>query len=168
MQPHLRKCFDAIAKLEFGTKAADEEGEGGEEGGEKTDAVVLTTDIVAMISPEGERVGLGKGLKARGNVEDWLGKVEESMFVSLRKCMKQSVAHYLVVSREEWVVVHPNQIVLAVSQIYWARDVHAILDGSGGNKVYEMQGFEKKCISVSILLFCLKIMLFYCVVLESK
>lgn len=48
VQPHLRKCFDAIAKLEFGTK------EGGEDGG-----TMLTTDIIALISPEGERILLG-------------------------------------------------------------------------------------------------------------
>lgn len=56
--------------------------------------MVLTTDIMAMISPEGERVQLSKGLKARGNVEDWLGKVEESMFLSLRRCMKVSILHF--------------------------------------------------------------------------
>ena len=33
-----------------------------------------SNDILAMISPEGENVPLTKGLKARGNVEDWLGK----------------------------------------------------------------------------------------------
>lgn len=67
----------------------DEPKEGAKESKkEKAPAMVLTTDIIAMISPEGERVMLSKGLKARGNVEDWLGKVEESMFLSLRKCMK--------------------------------------------------------------------------------
>lgn len=132
--------------MEFGTKTLDEEGEGGE-GGEATETIVMTTDIVGMISPEGEKVPLGKGLKARGNVEDWLGKVEESMFLSLRKRMKQSLHHYQQVPREEWVCSHPNQIVLAVSQIMWARDVHKILDGTG-NKVTALSGFEKKCVHV--------------------
>lgn len=108
---------------------------------------VLTTDIVAMISPEGERVLLGKGLKARGNVEDWLGKVEESMFTSLRKIMKFAIGDYMTRARVAWVVCHPNQIVLAVSQIMWARDVHRILDGEG-NKEEELEEFEKHCISV--------------------
>lgn len=114
---------------------------------------VLTTDIVAMISPEGERVLLGKGLKARGNVEDWLGKVEDSMFTSLRKLMKYAIADYLSRPRVSWVVCHANQIVLAVSQIMWARDVHEILDGEG-NKQEEMEEFEQKCIKVKVI--CLK------------
>ena len=47
MQPHLQKCFDAIKKLQFG----------------RTEEGKVTTDILAMISPEGENVTLGKGIK---------------------------------------------------------------------------------------------------------
>ena len=115
-------------------------------------AETKTNDILAMISPEGERVGLTKvknnisflslfpyiilglvvvtvklfpseviknliiffylfkGLKARGNVEDWLGKVEESMVSSLRKLAKASIADYESRPREEWVTLHPSQV----------------------------------------------------------
>lgn len=58
MQPHLRKCFDNLVGLTFG----DDPG---------------SIDIHAMISSEGEKVPLGKNLKARGYVEDWLSQVEE-------------------------------------------------------------------------------------------
>ncbi|XP_076263714.1 dynein heavy chain at 16F [Rhynchophorus ferrugineus] len=146
VQPHLRKCFDAIAKLEFGMKPVDESDEQ-KEGGkkEKTPAMVLTTDIMAMISPEGERVQLTKGLKARGNVEDWLGKVEESMFLSLRRCMKVALNHYVQKPRTEWVVCHANQIILIVSQIMWAKGVHEIFE-SEGNTLKKMEHYEQKCI----------------------
>lgn len=79
MQPHLQKCFHAVAKLEFGTcllteqKSAEQlegdEGKGEEEELEDTSIVasqiekaedVLAFDIIAMISPEGEKVGLVK------------------------------------------------------------------------------------------------------------
>uniref|UniRef100_A0A8C3IXU7 Dynein axonemal heavy chain 6 n=1 Tax=Chrysemys picta bellii TaxID=8478 RepID=A0A8C3IXU7_CHRPI len=85
VQPHLRKCFDSISKLEF----------------------VFTNDILAMLSPEGERVRL----KARGNVEDWLSKVEEAMFSSLRRLTKAAIADYQTRVRMEWVVAgHPSQV----------------------------------------------------------
>lgn len=83
--------------LDFWSVEGEEPKEGAKEGKkEKAPTMVLTTDIIAMISPEGERVQLSKGLKARGNVEDWLGKVEESMFLSLRKCMKVKSINQMV------------------------------------------------------------------------
>lgn len=57
------------------------------------------------------QVGLTKGLKAQGNVEDWLCKVEDAMFTSLRRLCKGAIADYQVKSREEWVVAgHPSQV----------------------------------------------------------
>lgn len=59
----------------------------------------------------GAQVGLTKGLKAQGNVEDWLCKVEDAMFNSLRRLCKGAIADYQVKSREEWVVAgHPSQV----------------------------------------------------------
>ncbi|XP_049813740.1 dynein axonemal heavy chain 6 [Schistocerca nitens] len=137
VQPHLRKCFDAIAKLEFGVH--EKEGESGE-----TVATVMTTDIVAMISPEGERVALGQGLYARGNVEDWLGKVEEYMFLTLRKRMKFAIGDHHNSEREVWVVSHPAQVILTVSLIIWCENVHLVFMPDKNIK-QALASFEKKC-----------------------
>uniref|UniRef100_A0A1B6CU24 AAA+ ATPase domain-containing protein n=1 Tax=Clastoptera arizonana TaxID=38151 RepID=A0A1B6CU24_9HEMI len=140
VQPHLRKCFDAISKLEFGTKlVAPEEGD---EEGEMQE--VLTTDIVAMISPENEKVLLRKGLKARGNVEEWLGKVEGSMFMSVHRYMKEALEEYNQCPRVEWVLKYPSQVTLTVSQTHWCKNVHEILDGKtkGSMKDFETQCFK--------------------------
>lgn len=125
---------------------------------ENTGNIVMTTDILAMISPEGERVALTKGLKARGNVEDWLGKVEEAMFLSLKKLMKIAIREYVQKPRETWVTEHANQIILTVSQIMWARNVHEILDKKGGDKHAEMIAFESHCVTVSLRKFFLMIL----------
>ena len=47
-----------------------------------------------MVSPEGERVSLGKNLKARGSVEAWLTSVEQSMLVTLRRLGKVCYMRY--------------------------------------------------------------------------
>ncbi|XP_046391604.1 dynein axonemal heavy chain 6 [Ischnura elegans] len=135
VQPHLRKCFDAIAKLEFGTLTTPD------------GKVALTTDIVAMISPEGERVALGSGLKARGNVEEWLLKVEDSMFLALKKRMKLAIIDFSGKrSREEWIQSHPSQVVLTVSQVMWCKNVHMVLESKNAQNelvAFEVLSFEE-------------------------
>ena len=132
VQPHLRKCFDAIAKIEFGTKE-------GEKRGEK----VVTNDILSMISPENEKVQFNRGLKARGAVEDWLGKVEDSMFTALKRCMKYAYQVYRAIERTTWLCDQPSQVVLTVSQQQWTEDVHKILE-STGDIIKELKKFEEK------------------------
>ncbi|CAL1541921.1 unnamed protein product [Lymnaea stagnalis] len=147
VQPHLRKCFDAISKLEFGIQAATEGKTTPELDDEaKAQEVHYTNDILAMISPEGEKVSLGKGLKARGNVEDWLGKVEEAMFASLRRLCKAAIGDYERRPREEWVVSHSSQVVLTISQLQWCRDVTEILEGDF-DRLEAMKEFELKSFS---------------------
>ena len=127
VQPHMRKCFDAIQKLEFGEpgKAAN--------------------DIVGMISPEGENVTLGKGLKARGNVEVWLCSVEDAMVKSLHSLTKDSIDDYDQRPRTEWVGRHPSQVIISVSQIMWCRSVMTALEAADPSVA--LKDLEKLCIS---------------------
>lgn len=97
VQPHMRKCFDGIQKLQFGGTT------------EKP-----TNDILAIVSPEGEVVSLGKGIKARGNVELWLGSVEDAMMKSLHGLTKASLLDYMERPRTEWVKDHASQVTAAV------------------------------------------------------
>lgn len=133
VQPHLRKCFDAINSLEF---AAFAPGSVEEQSGQ------ISNEIIAMISPEGEKVSLGKGLRARGNVEEWLGKVEEAMFVNLKKILKSSMTDWDNSDRETWLTRWQSQIILTVSQTMWCKEVTEILEGD--NQVEDMKEFEKK------------------------
>eukprot|EP00727_Mastigamoeba_balamuthi_P003136 m51a1_g1282 putative dynein heavy chain axonemal (4140) ;mRNA; f:131088-144324 len=113
VQQNIRKCFDNIFRLEFTPEAK-------------------SVDIVAMISAEGERVMLASptsaALKARGAVEVWLGSVEAAMKFTLAKILKGAVAEYNKMEREQWVLEYPAQIVLAVSQVYWCREVTRCLN----------------------------------------
>lgn len=104
IQPHLRKCFDNIVALEFGSDPG------------------ASDTIMAMLSAEGERVPLSRGVKARGSVEDWMNIVQSQMIDALRKLMKTGLQDYTTNTggREKWVFDHPGQIVATVAQIMWA------------------------------------------------
>ncbi|DAZ98018.1 TPA: hypothetical protein N0F65_004508 [Lagenidium giganteum] len=108
VQPHLRKCFENLVKLDFGD-------------------VPGSVDMIAMISSENERVPLGKNLKARGNVEDWLRALETSMKASIYKLMKAGLIDYDTKPRAEWVCDHPGQVVATVAQMTWARSTEEAL-----------------------------------------
>ncbi|XP_061839882.1 dynein axonemal heavy chain 6 isoform X2 [Nerophis lumbriciformis] len=147
VQPHLRKCFDAITHLEFGLVSDQTTtGPAALEPGEQEK--VYTKDILNMVSPEREKVGLTKGLKARGNVEEWLCKVEEAMFNSLRQLSKAAIADYQLQSREEWVVSgFPSQVVLTISQMMWCKDMEACLEGDHDHfaalQTFELTNFDR-------------------------
>lgn len=71
VQPHLKKCFEGIAKLDF----------------------LPNLDIQAMYSSEGERVELIQLIstsEARGAVEKWLLQVEDLMLRSIRDVINRS------------------------------------------------------------------------------
>lgn len=110
VQPHLRKCFDNLVKLEFGNP---EEGYG--------------NDIIAMFSSENERVSLGRNLKARNAVEEWLMAVQIRMKEVLTSCMKAGLNDYEVRPREDWIFAHPGQVVATVAQMTWARMTESCL-----------------------------------------
>ena len=71
VQPHLKKCFEGIGKLEF----------------------LPNLDIAAMFSSEGEKVEFSQIIStsaARGAVEKWLLQVEEVMVMSVRDIIQQA------------------------------------------------------------------------------
>ena len=98
-----------------------------------------------MFSGEGEKVGLGKNLKARGNVEVWLGSVEDHMFKSLRELTKIAVGEYQDQDRIHWIKTHATQVVICVCIIYWAKEVEVRL-ATAEDKPVALQEYFGQCV----------------------
>lgn len=120
VQPHLKKCFEGINRLVF-----DED-----------------FNISSMISMEGEQVEFLEIISvsaARGSVEKWLVQVEDQMLKSVKMETELSYYEYPNMGRVEWILSWEGMVVLAVSQIYWAVDVHEALNT---HKLSELQAFH--------------------------
>ncbi|XP_073915702.1 dynein axonemal heavy chain 3 isoform X2 [Castor canadensis] len=108
VQPHLKKCFEGIAKLEF----------------------TENLEIVGMISSEKETVPFIQKIypvKAKGMVEKWLQQVEQIMLSSMRDVIGLGIEAYTMVPRNSWVLQWPGQVVICVSSIFWTKEVSKAL-----------------------------------------
>ena len=115
VQPHLKKCFDNIYALDFGSDPK-------------------SVDIYAMESQEGEKVSFaGKVLKARGNVEEWLGNVQGAMVEILTKLMVIGKDDLETSERKDWVQKHAGQIVATNTQVSWCMDTEIAIDSMSEN-----------------------------------
>ncbi|ESO89088.1 hypothetical protein LOTGIDRAFT_210054 [Lottia gigantea] len=117
VQPHLKKCFEGIHKLEFTEQQ----------------------EIVGMISSENETVPFSTKIypaKAKGMVEKWLLQVEDVMMSSIRKVILESVKAYKETPRKRWVIEWPGQVTLAVSTIYWTSEVTEAMKEPNGMNEY--------------------------------
>ncbi|KAM9212758.1 dynein axonemal heavy chain 14 [Dugong dugon] len=104
VQRHLVKCFEnvrqlMICKQEIGPPA-----------------------VTMLVSAEGESLVLPKKIRVRSAVEQWLVNVEKSMFDLLKKFVSCGVEDWKDQIFSVWVVSHPGQVVLTVSQIMFYND----------------------------------------------
>ena len=116
VQPHLRKCFENIARLKFEDDL----------------------QITRMYSAEGEEVEFrGQKLYPTGNVEDWMLEIEKSMKESLRLIIEDSLQNYKQIPRTEWVLNWPGQVVIAGCQCYWATGITAAVENDALAEYYK-------------------------------
>ena len=91
VQPHLKKCFEGIAKLNFNENM----------------------EIRGMVSSEKENVPFSNKIvpaDAKGMVEKWLMEVQITMIRSMKDVLAQSVEAYPKTKRTTWVTEWPGQV----------------------------------------------------------
>ncbi|KAH8863214.1 Dynein heavy chain 1, axonemal [Schistosoma japonicum] len=114
VQPHLRKCFENIARLQF-----EED-----------------LQITAMYSGEGECVRFEKTTYPTSNVEEWMLEIENLMRYSMRTIIGKSILAYANTPRTEWVLQWPGQVVIAVCQTYWTSEVTEAIYANKMDELY--------------------------------
>jgi len=110
VQPHLRKCFDNVVKVEF-SKEKD------------------SAEILGMWSAEKEYVAWSEPVFARGPVEHWLGNIEDEMRRTLYDEGKKALETYPEDGRyrDEWFFDSCAQAVLTIDLTQWTAGVTAAI-----------------------------------------
>lgn len=124
VQPHLKKCFEGIASLNF------------------TDIL----EVTLMRSSEGEEVLLEDVIsteKARGQVEKWLLELEQSMKKTVRSQLLKSFEDFAETPRQEWVLKWPGQCIQSNSMTYWTMEISACYEKP--NPLEQLENYLETC-----------------------
>ncbi|GMI06146.1 hypothetical protein TrVE_jg2421 [Triparma verrucosa] len=122
VQPHMKKCFDGIDKLEF------------QDG---SDSSFQELDITACLDAKGERIPfeyeacnhkLINPKDSGGNVEQWLVEVEIIMKKSLAYTIDNSYDDFQKKNFMDWIKLWQGQVILAVNQIMWTARIEASIN----------------------------------------
>ena len=137
VQPHLRKCFDAMAAADF------------EEGSplENDPQQHPTTTIVGMNSPEKEKVVFSNAVEtAPKSVEFWMCDLEFMMRQSLLDWTIKSREAYSDEHREDWFFEYPAASISTVDQEVWTSAatlaIESITSGENTNGLVDFLEFS--------------------------
>jgi dynein heavy chain len=130
VQPHLKKCFEAIKSVKF------------QKDGTITD----------MKSSEGEVVPFSTPVMTSGvNVEDWMTGVENEMKIAVKRVMYESIVDYNVIEggRGKWIQKWPGQCVINSSQVHWTLEMEECMDRAGNDGIRE--NYEKQISQLDVM-----------------
>ena len=120
VQPHLSKCFEGINHVNFNE---------------------TNTIIQELVSSKDEVVPLVEQINVvsdvcRGNVEVWLGMLEQSMIETMKKLSNDALVDLGTKKRIDWIKeMHwPGQLIQIIDQIVWTQGVES---GIMDNKLKE-------------------------------
>eukprot|EP00899_Mesostigma_viride_P014884 jgi/Mesvir1/23397/Mv21091-RA.2 len=131
VQPHLKKCFEGIKKLEIHLPGTD-----GRRNHEST----------GIFSPDGEYLPLQAPVLTEGRPEDWLNKVEAAMFLTTKKHLFKALEESKTGKKEKWLKECIGQCVISAGQIVWTNECERALAEADKSKS-ALRQLKKKWIS---------------------
>jgi dynein heavy chain len=117
MQPYYEKVFDSIDRVVHS----------------KVDKMQIVT-IQSSIGNAKEVIELNKPVKTVGNIEDWLGELEDEMQRSLKKLCETAAVECLAQPIRQFVNKSCGQFALLGLQVSWTAHCHEALSKAKGNK----------------------------------
>ncbi|KAI8923518.1 dynein heavy chain and region D6 of dynein motor-domain-containing protein [Entophlyctis helioformis] len=132
VQPHLKKCFDNINKLELAMAGTD---------GRRHN------EALGMHSGEGEYVPFSTPVAVEGPVELWLLDIEAMMRVTLRKQLSGCLANLKKAKRDKWLKDWPGMLLITSGLITWTADCTKSLQEVEKGEKSALKGLKKKQIS---------------------
>ena len=111
IQPHLNKCFEGIASLEFDGELQ----------------VTAMCSITQEIIPLSETISTSK---ARGQVDLWLRELEVQMRESLRNEISRALKDYCSADIGKQTLKHPAQAVLCSNFIMWTSKIQKQIEAN--------------------------------------
>eukprot|EP00767_Chilomastix_cuspidata_P003879 gnl/Chilomastix_cuspidata/4008.p1 GENE.gnl/Chilomastix_cuspidata/4008~~gnl/Chilomastix_cuspidata/4008.p1 ORF type:complete len:4809 (-),score=800.22 gnl/Chilomastix_cuspidata/4008:14-12793(-) len=111
VQPHIKKCFDAIKKLQLEDVQ--------QRTGRTTTSQVHANSMEAAC---GEIVPFEEAVLCQGAVEGWLLEIEKAMVSTIQKRLEDAILDMPQGSnREVWIKRHAGQICIAAGQVRWTK-----------------------------------------------
>ncbi len=131
MQPHLKKCFEGIKKLEIHHP--------GTEGRRHHEASQI-------ISPDGEVLPLLQPTLTEGRPEEWLNNVEAAMYAATKRQLFKTLEDAKGMKKEKWVKEFQGQCVISAGQIIWTTECERALAEAESSKS-ALRQLKKKWLS---------------------
>jgi dynein heavy chain len=126
VQDDFEKLFDAINKVTF-----DEQDKR------------LIVSIQQIIGAFEEEIAMQEGVKAEGNIEDWLYKLEKEMQRSVRAVCSRGAKDCFSMPLREYIDAYPSQVALLGIQMLWTNKVQDCLEKNQKERLQELERKKK-------------------------
>ncbi|KAJ3242061.1 Dynein heavy chain 2, axonemal [Chytriomyces hyalinus] len=132
VQPHLKKCFDNLYKLELNAVGTDSR---------------RHFEAIGMHSGDGEFVPYFTPVVIEGPVEGWLTEVESTMRSTLRKLLLGCLMAQKKSKKDKWIKDWPGQLLITCGLVSWTQDCTKSLQDVEKGEKHALKTLKKKQIS---------------------